>query len=383
MTRAVYINGVAAFLPGDPVPNEEMEERLGRINGQASRARGVVLRSNGIRYRHYVIDPETGRPRWNNAQLTAEAVRGLYARPEAMSSIETLACGTSIADQLMPSHAVMVQGELGIPPCDVVGTSGVCAASMGALRYAWLSVLAGGSDHAVATGSEVASTMMQARMFQAESEERIEALEQNPEIAFDREFLRWMLSDGAGAVRLGSTPDPDGFGLRVDWLEILSYAGEMPPCMYAGAEKTEDGRLLGWREIDDLGELVASGVLTVKQDVRLLNEAVVRVTVEQAMEELQRRHTISADDVDWFLPHISSEYFRERLAKGLENAGLPIPAERWFTNLSERGNTGSASLFIMLDDLVKSGRLKSGERILCFVPESGRFTSAWLQLTVA
>lgn len=48
---------------------------------------------------------------------------------------------------------------------------------------------------------------------------------------------------------------------------------------------------------------------------------------------------------------------------------LVIGADRWFTNLAECGNTGSASIYIMLDQRVKSGRLVRAQRILCVVPE--------------
>jgi 3-oxoacyl-[acyl-carrier-protein] synthase-3 len=92
------------------------------------------------------------------------------------------------------------------------------------------------------------------------------------------------------------------------------------------------------------------------------------------------RRRLSARDVDWFLPHMSSEYFRPRLAEGLERAGLPIPQERWFSNLSWTGNTGSAAIYIILDELVRSGKVKPGQRLLCFVPESGRFSSGFIFL---
>ena len=65
----------------------------------------------------------------------------------------------------------------------------------------------------------------------------------------------------------------------------------------------------------------------------------------------------------------------------IATAGLPIPRERWFTNLAERGNTGSASPFIMLDELWRSGRIEPGQRLLLFVPESGRFSSGFIHLT--
>ena len=59
-----------------------------------------------------------------------------------------------------------------------------------------------------------------------------------------------------------------------------------------------------------------------------------------------------------------------------------IPDERWFTNLYTKGNTGAASVFIMLEELFNSGKLQTGQKILCMVPESGRFVVSFMWLTV-
>lgn len=59
-----------------------------------------------------------------------------------------------------------------------------------------------------------------------------------------------------------------------------------------------------------------------------------------------------------------------------------VPEERWFTNLYTKGNTGCASIFIALDELLRAGNLKPGQTILCMVPESGRFVTAFMRLTV-
>jgi 3-oxoacyl-[acyl-carrier-protein] synthase-3 len=61
MTTDVFLTRTAAFLPFSPVSNEDIEEVLGRIAGKASRARRLILRSNGIQSRHYAIDRATGR----------------------------------------------------------------------------------------------------------------------------------------------------------------------------------------------------------------------------------------------------------------------------------------------------------------------------------
>src|SRR5262245_36320787 len=186
----VYIQRLSAFLPNPPVNNDDMEKVLGQINGKPSRVRRIILRSNGILARHYVIDPQTGQPRYNNAQLTAEAVRSLAGDGVSLSQIDLLACGTSSPDQIAPGHAAMVHGELGSVPCEAVSFAGICCAGMGALKYAHMSVATGSARSAVASGSEVVSTAIRARMFATEGQATEEELKKRPELAFDRDFLR-------------------------------------------------------------------------------------------------------------------------------------------------------------------------------------------------
>lgn len=376
----VYITRTAAFLPNAPVANDDMERVLGQVGDRPSRARRTILRSNGIRARHYAIDPQTLQPTHTNAALTAEAVRALAGDEFDLQSLECLACGTSIADQLMPNHAVMVQGELGLPALEAVATAGVCLSGLTALRYAYLSVLSGQRQNAVATGSELASQVMQAGNFSGETAAQLEQLERQPELAFEKDFLRWMLSDGAGAVLLQPQPAASRVNLRIDWIDVFSYAGEMETCMYAGAIKGADGKLTGWGRMSP-AEREQNSVMAVKQDVKLLNENIIRYTVEEPLRTLRQRRGLRGEDFDWFLPHYSSQYFRDRVFAGLEKAEVIIPQERWFTNLSERGNTGSASIYIMIDELLRSGRLQPGQRLLCYVPESGRFSTGFMALT--
>ena len=377
----VYITATSVCLPNAAVDNNGIENILGMIGGKPSRARRIVLRSNGIRQRHYAINAQTGESTHTNAQLTAEAVRGLADTGVQLDTIDCLATGTTRPDQMMPNHAVMVHGELGIPACEVVSTAGICAAGIAALKYAYMAVLCGQAQNAVATGSEIASIGLHARNFSAESAHRIAALEENPAIAFEKDFLRWMLSDGAGAFLLQAAPRQHGLSLRIDWIDILSQANSMEVCMYAGAEKLEDGTLKGWQKFTP-EEWSSRSVFTVKQDVRLLNAEVAYQTMGKSLEKVMPKRGLKAEDIDWFLPHMSSEYFRQPLADCMAKVGFPVPQEKWFTNLQTKGNTGSASIFIMIDELLKSGRLKQGERLLCFIPESGRFTGTLMHLTV-
>jgi 3-oxoacyl-[acyl-carrier-protein] synthase III len=372
MVAEVFLTRTAAFLPLEPVGNDDIEQVLGMVGGRPSKARRIVLRSNGIRTRHYALDRVTGQPVMSNAQMAARAVQGLGD----VGMVGCLAAATSRPDQLMPGHGVMVHGELGWPRLEVVSLAGVCVAGAAAFKHAWLAVRAGDVQRAVSVASELASLGLHARNFESESEHRVKELELNPEIAFEKDFLRWMLSDGAGAVLLENQPRGP-LSLRVDWVELSSAAHELAACMYSGAEKNSDGSLTGWQQFS-AQEWATRSVFTVKQDVKLLNEHVIRATLTDPLRILAEKHNLASQRIDWFLPHYSSNFFAEPVAAGVAAAGLNIPRANWFTNLESKGNTGSASPYIMLDELFRSGRIKKGHKILMYVPESGRFSTGFI-----
>ncbi len=381
MTQQVYITHIASFLPNDPVSNDAMESVLGQIDKRPSRARKLILRSNRIKTRYYAIDPVTGNATHTNAQLTAEAVRKLGDQGCNINDIEVLACGTTLPDQLMPNHALMVHGELAIPPCEVIATAGICLSGTISIKYGYLSIRSGLSNNVVATGSENVSSIMRIHNFTYEQTSHVEQSAKPIEIAFEKDFLRWMLSDGAGAVWMSDRPNSDGNSLQIDWIFQKSYAGELDTCMYAGAQKRENGSLQGWRDYLP-PEWLEMSIFSIKQDIKLLNEKIVEYTVTKPLHELVEQRKVDAKKIDWFLPHYSSEYFRDKVYIGMQAAGCDISRKKWFTNLSLKGNTGSASIFIILEELFNSGRLKKGQTLLCFIPESGRFSTAFMHLTV-
>lgn len=368
----VFLTRTASFLPLAPVGNDEIELVLGMVGGRPSKARRIVLRSNGIKSRHYALDRATGEPVMSNAEMAAQAVRGLGE----LSGVGCLAAATSHPDQLLPGHGVMVHGELGWPRLEVVSLAGVCVAGAAAFKHAWLAVRAGDSERAVAVASEMPSPMLRGKNYAAEAEHKVRELEESPEIAFEKDFLRWMLSDGAGAVLLENQPRGP-LSLKVEWVELSSAAHELPTCMYAGAEKNPDQSLTGW-QCFTAEEWANKSIFVVKQDVRLLNEHVIRATLTEPLQLLVEKHQLAGQTIDWFLPHYSSKYFAEPVAAGVAAAGLNIPRENWFTNLEIRGNTGSASPYIMLDELFRSGRIQKGHKLLMYIPESGRFSSGFI-----
>lgn len=379
MNRPVYINRIAGFLPGDPVSNEEMEEYLGFVGGNfRSKSKAIVLRNNKITTRYYAID-KTGNSAFNNAQLTAEAIRKLESDDFKLKDIQLLTCGTTSPDQVLPSHASMVHGELANTPHEVISFSGSCCSGMNALKYAFMSIASGNTTNAVTTGSEKLSHWMKADNFREEAE-KLKKLENQPYLSFEKDFLRWMLSDGAAALLLTDHPNKNSLSMKLEWIEICSFANELETCMYFGGEKTEGGRLLGWAQFDQKDWLEKS-IFSLKQDTRLLEANIARLGTQKLAESLQK-HNIDINSVDWYLPHISSEFFRAKVDEEMKKNNIFLPQEKWFVNLTRIGNIGSASIFLALEELFASGKLKKGDRIVLSVPESARFSYATALLTV-
>ena len=382
MNRDVYITDLASFLPNAPVTNDHIEDVLGRVNDLPSRTKKIMLRNNKIEQRHYAIDPDTGRLTHTNAKMAAEAIRGLKPSPPVkLEDIECLCCGTTTPDLLFPGHALMVLGELGIPECEAVTTSGICISGMTAFKFAYLNVASGCSNNAVAVGSDLASSYLRANFFNAEQAPDVD-LEQKPIRAFDAEFLRWMLSDGAGAAFLSSEKSKNGPSLRVDWMEHISYAGQLETCMYAGGVKNPDGSMVGWRDLEIIDPNAEPYKYLIKQDTKLLEKEIIRTAIDLALATTVKKRGLTPNEIDWYLPHYSSNYFREKFYKAMQRIHFEIPYDKWFTNLAQKGNTGSASIYIILEELFKSGKLAKGQKLLCFIPESGRFSHVYMMLTV-
>ncbi len=375
----VYITKASKYLPNTPIDNDQMEAFLGEINEAASKAKRIVLRNNGITTRYYALDTQ-GNPTHTNADLTCLAIKGLLDTHFKAADIQVLSCGTSTPDCLLPSHAAMVHGLLkGSGAVELNSSAGVCNSGMNALKFAYLSIKSGNSTNAVCTGSERVSSWLRANKYENEIQS-LTLLQEQPILAFKKDFLRFMLSDGAGALRLESEPHPTDRSLQILWMEAHSYAHQLEACMYAGCEKQSDGSLKAWSDYSP-AQWLEQSIFSIKQDVKLLNENIL-VKGAESMQATLNKHALSPDEITYFLPHISSLYFKDRLYDELKKVGIDIPLERWFLNLPQVGNVGSASPYLMLEELFNSQKLQKGDTLLLSVPESGRFSYSYALLKV-
>ena len=373
----VFVTATGSFLPNEPVANDEMEDFLGQFNGIASRTRPIFLRKNGIKTRYYAMD-RMQQSTHKAYDMAASAVRScLSTSGLEPAEVEFLSTATTQSDLPVPGFASMVHAASGLGRCGIASHQSVCAASMMAIQNAFHQIKAGTVRNAVCCAAELPSRMFKAGRFAGQP-----ALEGLGHLPVEIDFLRWMLSDGAGAMLLQDEAARNGLSLEIDWIDLKSYAHEHELCMYTGTNKEKDGGVeKSWLDYNTISEANAAGALNLKQDMHLVDN-IVKLGIQRFFELLDEGK-IEVSQIDWLVCHYSSHHFKSQIVDLLRKGGVEIPEERWFSNLYTVGNVGSASIFVMLDELLKSGQLKAGQRLLCMVPESGRFITGYMMLTVS
>jgi 3-oxoacyl-[acyl-carrier-protein] synthase III len=366
--KRVYLNSVGSFLPGPAVSNEEMDAYVGSINTQSSRIKRRILGENGIVSRHYGINKE-GQTMFSAADMAIKAVDDALAKVnQKINDVPFLSSATVGADLAAPGFANLIQGQYRAAPMQTMSFQGICASGVAAMKAAAQVVELGEFSKSVAVATEFPSRLFKASRFQK--------IEEN--VDFDSHFLRWMLSDGSGAVYFADKPNDKGISLKLDWIHLKSFSGDYPTCMQIGAPWNQPNK--SYLDFSSLEEAEKNGSFLLRQDIRLLPN-LFDVGISEFMG-LVLANEIQPQEIDYFLCHYSSERFSDVVKTLLDKAGLTIPPEKWFSNLKTKGNTGAASIFIMMDEFIKTHDLKPGQKIMCFVPESGRFTVSFLLFEV-
>ena len=361
--RDGYVTGAGVFLPGAPIDNGRMEDHLGRINGRDSLFGKKALRWNGVESRHYAMAAD-GNVSHSNAEMCALAVKqALDDAALQRRDLTFLAAATTQGDLIVPGHAASVHAEIGGGAMEIASFQSVCGSSLMAAKGAWQAVRTGDHDVAAACAGEFSS-----RWFRPSFYEGSALVDAKGRLKPEADFLRFTLSDGAGAIII--EPEPRPGSLKIELVDVVSLADRFDPCMWAGAQigtradlKTSWG-MYGPREGHALG------AIALLQDFELLKR-VIRAWIGVYLQKVEEGR-IKPAEIDHCLVHYSAKSLRAEIVSLLQDTAGMVPEEKWFSVLREKGNVGSASIWLMLDGLMKSGKVQSGEKILCVVPESGR-----------
>lgn len=357
-----YITATGAFLPGNKIDNERIPNFMGELDNEPE-TRKKILRMNGIKSRHYALD-ENQNATYDLYDMAVRAVQDCTRNTTGgLGDVSYLSSGSTNTPLVGPGlssilHDRLGQNDLIDQNVEINSNAGICSSAAQALVNATRAVRSGEHVKALAVGVEQPSDIMKSTAIKP-VDDRAQHDDIRKSKWFMSVFLRSMLSDGAGAFVLENAPKDQGISYKVDWTYSRSFANETPLCM-----KLENHNLL------------------LSQDVMILAEHMkpcVRALMAGAMETYQE----DLKDYKTILPHISSFFFKRYMLSVLrEFCSDKEKTVDYWTNLETAGNTGAASIYIMLDEYGKTQNPEDGDKLLLFVPESGQFNFVIVSLTV-
>jgi len=306
VTRAVVI-GVGHYLPARIVPNAEFTETLDTSD------EWIVTRS-GIERRHFAAEDESTSDLATHAATAALAQAGIGA-----DSLDAIIVATSTPDLTFPSVATMVQAQLGMTSGFAFDVQAVCAGFVYALANAHALIMAGTARRVMVIGAETFSRIMDWT---------------------DRSTCV-LFGDGAGALILEARPGAGEAGDR----GVLSI------------DLNSDGRYKDVLFVD--GGVSTTGTAGV---LRMQGKEVFRHAIEKLAKTADtalRKAGLTADDVDWIVPHQANL----RIIKGTAQK-LGLPMDKVIVTVPDHGNTSAASIPLALSVGVAEGKIRPGDLVV-------------------
>jgi 3-oxoacyl-[acyl-carrier-protein] synthase-3 len=240
----------------------------------------------------------------------------------------------------------MVHGELGHGPLEIATAHGICSCGMMALKNAYLQVRSARS--ATRSASPASSRHAGSELCYDE----MRAISEDGSLPMETAFLRYMLSDGAGAAVIESARGiGDQPSHRPGSADVVC---EHEACMYFGSNDNACSKT--WGDYPTAAAAAADGALAPRQKLSLLPH-LVRVGIDE-YQRLCAMGKLDPNTVTWFPAHYSSERMKTLMFGELSrrNVAMGRP-EMWYSNLTRVGNIGSAAIFVILDEMMS--RLRS------------------------
>ncbi len=345
----VRIAGTGSHLPGPPIDLAALRQFLRRYpDGLSEADQEHLIAETGIVTRHLAIDLHDETRRETNTSMAAAAGRrALEAARWSADDVDLLVVTTVVPDHLIPPTSTLVQEALGIASCAELEISANCTAPYKALMFATSQLELGRYRRALVCSSQYTSFLGRPPW-------------SNPERMTPHQGpLRWIVSDGAGALAL-ERGEPD-IGLRV-WLESTGAgkrAGMMLP--------------FGAAEPDFVGTY-ARGDQHVSQESRYVLREGFALAV-RGFQRMLERLELSAAAIDHFIPSISAMQVAKKLQPLLQQR-YGLRPETWRMNLPRVGYLGGVTVLAVLDELARDGTLRAGDLVCSVAEESSKWMCA-------
>lgn len=327
LPRSVRITGWGSYVPERVLSNADLE-RMVDTSDEWIRTR------TGIRERRVAAPHETTATLGAIAAKRAIATAGL-----APDDIDLIVVATLTPDYPMPSTAALVKEAIGNTTAAAFDIAAACSGFVFAYAIADPYVRSGMARHVLVIGAELLTRFLD----------------------FKDRGTCILFGDGAGAVVL-SASDQDGGGM-------------------AGLELTTDpdGAYMIWlpsggSRSPASGETTRRGEHFIRMEGRETYRYATRTLAASALSAIEKAGW-TPEEVDLFIPHQANVRIIEAVAKGLR-----LPMDKMVVNIDKYGNTSAASVGIALDEAVREGRVKPGDKLV-FVAFGAGFTSGAIALS--
>lgn len=378
--REVQIVGTGSYLPGEPIPFEDVDTFLGPFTDMPpafdkwyGRSRRLMKNLLGMERYFYALDPDTHELTETCASLGARAARpALEMAGIAPEDVDLLVyAGSSLDSFICPPTSALLQGELGIPRCAEYTVHSNCTATYKGLELAADLIAGGRYDTALIVSSSLVSNALKAEYFNKDKLSR------------DAAMLRFFLCDGAGALVLRAADAPIRSGTYVVDTFVESVGADQPPHMYSRAGACTRGPLQDYQ--DGLHHIVqdfaAVSTLGPRYFAEGFGRMVDRIKGKKGEGHFQRR----AQDTRFFLANVPSRHLidlvSEELTAQFEAAmGGALPFDLYYSTVEKMGYTGPTAILLTLDRLMREESLASGDLIVSFVTESSKWINAGFML---
>lgn len=298
------VRGTGSYLPARILTNAELATMVQTDDSW-------IRQRTGIAQRHIAADGE------NTSDLALHAARSAIDNAGIdPQSIDAIVLATATPDQTFPATAVTVQHALGITHGFAYDTQAVCSGFVFALAQADAMLAAGHATRALVIGAETFSRIL-------DWEDRTTCV---------------LFGDGAGAVVLEADAHAGDKGVLAS---VLRSDGEHRDKLFV------DG---GPSTTQTAGHLRMQGREVFRFAVGLVAD-VIDGTLAKA--------GVSAEDVDWFVPHQANKRIIDATARK-----FGWPDEKVVVTVGEHGNTSAASIPLALDAAHRDGRVKSGDLVM-------------------
>jgi 3-oxoacyl-[acyl-carrier-protein] synthase-3 len=324
--RSVRVSGWGSYVPERVLSNADLE-------------RIVDTSDDWIRSRTGISERRIAAPHETTATLGAIAAkRAIATAGLEPDDIDVIVVATLTPDYPMPSTAALVKEAIGNSTAAAFDIGAACSGFVFGYATADAYVRSGLARHVLVIGAELLTRFLD----------------------FDDRGTCILFGDGAGAVVL-SASDEDGGGM-------------------AGVELTTDpdGAYMIWlpsggSKSPSSAETTKRGEHFIRMEGRETYRYATRTLAASTLAAIEKAGW-TPDEVDLVIPHQANVRIIEAVAKGLK-----LPMDRFFVNIHKYGNTSAASVGIALDEAVREGRVKPGDKLV-FVAFGAGFTSGAIAL---